>query len=30
MDWSEWEIILEHVLIMALIVKKELVSENDD
>jgi hypothetical protein len=30
MDWSEWEIILEQLLIMGLIVKHEVVGENDD
>jgi hypothetical protein len=30
MDWSEWEIILEQLLIMGLIVKQEVVGENDD
>jgi hypothetical protein len=30
MDWSEWEIILEQLLIMGLIVKEEVVSETDD
>jgi hypothetical protein len=30
MDWSEWKIILEQLLIMGLIVKEEVVSETDD
>jgi hypothetical protein len=30
MDQSEWEIILEHLIIMGLIVKEEVVSETDD
>jgi hypothetical protein len=30
MDRSEWEIILKELLIMGLIVKEEVVSENDD
>jgi hypothetical protein len=30
MDQSEWEIILEQLSIMGLIVKEEVVSENDD
>jgi hypothetical protein len=30
MDQSEWDIILEQLSIMGLIVKEEVVSENDD
>jgi hypothetical protein len=30
MDWSEWEIILEEVTCMGLIVKKEPVSDGDE
>jgi hypothetical protein len=30
MDQSEWEIILEHLIIMGLIIKEEVVSETDD
>jgi hypothetical protein len=30
LDQSEWEIILEQLSIMGLIVKEEVVSENDD
>jgi hypothetical protein len=30
MDWSEWEIILEQLIRMGFIVKKEPISEGDD